>query len=276
MQELAKEISTYVKYLKTKCNLQVSLHFKQSVKNILLQKPYLEIVEFNYHNNPYCLNIKTKDELYKKCLACQRAVMIKCRNESFFQGACFADVKEYVFAIKKDDEVMGFISVSGFKADTERMEKTEEQKSFYDNYLKRGMVDAKYCKTLIAPLCRMLELLFTSYVSVIEDENSGYVSILNYLSENHSDVSLKRMASFLNYSPSYISHTFKKNNGNTIKNYCNILKIADAKVFLRTTDKSVSEVAYMSGFNDLSYFINTFKKITGTTPLNWRKKHKVK
>ena len=274
MKNLAKEISSYIKYLKRRCNLQVSLHFKQSVKNILLNSPCSEIVEYNYHSNPYCLNIKTDEKMYKKCLICQRAVIYKCNKEDFFIGVCYADVKEYIFALKKDGEAFGFISVSGFKADKERMEKTDEQKVFYKKYLKREMTDEKYCKTLIMPLCRMIELLFTTYISTIENYDSGYTAILDYLSENHTDVSLEKMSAFLNYSPSYISHTFKKNNGNTIKKYCNILKIADAKSFLRTTDKPISEIAYMSGFNDLSYFINTFRTITGTTPLNWRKSHR--
>ena len=65
---------------------------------------------------------------------------------------------------------------------------------------------------------------------------------------------------------------FRQKNGQTLKSYCNSLKIRDAKALLRETDMSVTEIAYAAGFCDCRYFINTFRKITGTTPLKWRRK----
>lgn len=63
---------------------------------------------------------------------------------------------------------------------------------------------------------------------------------------------------------------FKKKSGRTLKEYCNILKINDAKVLLESSDMSVTEAAQMSGFNNFSYFIKVFKGMTDMTPLKWR------
>ena len=80
----------------------------------------------------------------------------------------------------------------------------------------------------------------------------------------------------LGYSPSYISHTFKRRFGKTLRAYCNILKIRDAEHLLVSTDLSITDVALSSGFNDLSYFINVFRAETGMSPLEWRRKYKNK
>ncbi|MBD9009717.1 MAG: helix-turn-helix domain-containing protein [Clostridiales bacterium] len=58
--------------------------------------------------------------------------------------------------------------------------------------------------------------------------------------------------------------------------YCNMLKIKDAKALLKESNISVTEVAYSVGFNNFSYFITTFKSLTGMTPLVWRKKNQLK
>lgn len=94
--------------------------------------------------------------------------------------------------------------------------------------------------------------------------------MLDFLRERHSDVSVDEIAKKFNFSKSYISHMFKKKSGRTLKEYCNILKINDAKVLLESSDMSVTEAAQMSGFNNFSYFIKVFKAMTGMTPLKWR------
>ena len=63
---------------------------------------------------------------------------------------------------------------------------------------------------------------------------------------------------------------FKKESGLTLKAYCNNLKIEDAARLLYQTKISITEIAFMVGFNNFSYFINIFKKIMGMTPLEYR------
>ena len=96
--------------------------------------------------------------------------------------------------------------------------------------------------------------------------------ILLYLNEKHIGVTVSEISQSLNISKSYISHLFKKYNGNTLKSYCNSLCIIDARRLLSTTSLSVSEIAYSLGFDNVSYFISVFKKHTGLTPHNYRKK----
>jgi len=53
--------------------------------------------------------------------------------------------------------------------------------------------------------------------------------------------------------------------------YLNSYRIEKASRKLLNTDMSVTSVAFSCGFNDLSYFIKTFKAIKGITPAKYRK-----
>ena len=49
-------------------------------------------------------------------------------------------------------------------------------------------------------------------------------------------------------------------------------RIEQACCQLATTDDSITEIAYRNGFNDLSYFIRTFKKYKGVTPGKYKRR----
>lgn len=64
---------------------------------------------------------------------------------------------------------------------------------------------------------------------------------------------------------------FKRVMGATPYNYLTNYRINIAKIHLRTTDMSVSEIADVCGFSDTSNFISQFKKHTGQKPLEYRR-----
>jgi AraC-like DNA-binding protein len=55
--------------------------------------------------------------------------------------------------------------------------------------------------------------------------------------------------------------------------YLNNYRVEMASRALITTDKPITEIAFSCGFNDLSYFIKTFKKCKGITPKSFRNSH---
>lgn len=54
----------------------------------------------------------------------------------------------------------------------------------------------------------------------------------------------------------------------TPMDYLNRQRIEEACYQLTTTDDSITEIAYRNGFNDLSYFIRTFKNTKALLPEN--------
>jgi len=66
---------------------------------------------------------------------------------------------------------------------------------------------------------------------------------------------------------------FKKATSNTVVEYLQRVKIEAAKKGLEANRKNVNEVMYEVGYSDAKAFRNTFKKITGLSPIDYRNKY---
>ena len=92
------------------------------------------------------------------------------------------------------------------------------------------------------------------------------------LSDNiRENLSISQIASTLNVSTYYLMHVFKKQTGLTINEYKSALRIAQAKILLKKTNKSISEIADICGFESLQYFSRVFKQSEGIFPSKYRK-----
>lgn len=87
-----------------------------------------------------------------------------------------------------------------------------------------------------------------------------------------SQISLADIADAAGISPKYLCTFFKDMTGQTPFEYLNAYRIERAARKLINSDLPITQIAFSCGFNDLSYFIKTFKKIKNVTPRNFRKK----
>lgn len=98
--------------------------------------------------------------------------------------------------------------------------------------------------------------------------------IIKYVNENYNkEISNRLLASQLNYHPNYINRAVKNILGLTLHRYVLSVRLGNAVKMLLFTDKTISEVAFDTGFKDLSHFTICFKKKTGFSPSEYRKKH---
>lgn len=82
----------------------------------------------------------------------------------------------------------------------------------------------------------------------------------------NTPLTLEEMAQSVHMSPKYFCRFFKEMTHQTPLGYLNYYRIERACYELLSTNKSVTEIAYDSGFNNLSHFIRIFKRYKGTTP----------
>ncbi len=131
----------------------------------------------------------------------------------------------------------------------------------------------------IVPL--VMELIFAyaqkeygeqTTLSVKGDTNISRMPLfLNYLQENYQEFSLEKMARYFHLSSYYVSRSFQKYMGKTIRETLKEIRISVAEILLRNTEYGVNEVAELVGYQDISYFIELFRKEKGMTPLQYRK-----
>lgn len=84
-------------------------------------------------------------------------------------------------------------------------------------------------------------------------------------------ISLSKVAGELNVSTSYLSRKFSDEQGITITEYINKIRIKNAVKLIESTDMLVYEIAERVGINDPAYFTNIFKKYMGISPQKYKK-----
>lgn len=78
------------------------------------------------------------------------------------------------------------------------------------------------------------------------------------------------LARLVGYTEYYITHKFKEETGLSVSDYVKKAKISRAKILLRSTDLSVSELSEQLCFGSRNYFSRVFSELVGCTPIEYR------
>jgi len=95
--------------------------------------------------------------------------------------------------------------------------------------------------------------------------------ILLYLEEHYREpIRLTDLAEMEKISQTHLSHFFREQLHITFQDYLSRLRVEAAMEMLRTTDLSLTSIAYECGFSDPKYLNQGFRKIIGLAPAQWR------
>lgn len=95
--------------------------------------------------------------------------------------------------------------------------------------------------------------------------------VLLYIHGHYAEkIQIPELAARAEMSPQALCRLFKRETGTTIVEYLNTYRIYNAAMLLRSTNKSIGEIANSCGFDTPSYFIKVFKRMRGVTPAVYR------
>jgi AraC-like DNA-binding protein len=96
---------------------------------------------------------------------------------------------------------------------------------------------------------------------------------ISYVASNYSEkLQLSTAAKLCDLSRFQFSRTFKKAQGLTFRDFVIQTRIQRAAELMRRPTLSVTEAAFMAGFNDLSYFSRVFRRQLGVSPSQYRRR----
>ena len=107
---------------------------------------------------------------------------------------------------------------------------------------------------------------------LLESSSDITDTVKKYIKDHLSDPELNRqmIADEIHMNVDYLSHIFHKKADVSLSTYINDMRINTAKKLLSTTTLSLQQISDRCGFSNTSYFSRQFKKITGTTPQQYR------
>lgn len=106
-----------------------------------------------------------------------------------------------------------------------------------------------------------------------ENETTRPVRMAKQYIQNHysEQISLEEVCSEVGLSIPYFSALFKKTEGEGFAKYLINVRMEQAKIFLRESSLSVTEICRKVGYNDVKHFTHTFEKTAGVKPSIYRK-----
>lgn len=125
---------------------------------------------------------------------------------------------------------------------------------------------------LIELIIKMFREIEKQSPAFTESHQELVMKAITYMQENYtSTINLDEIISGIFLSKDYFRQIFKKTTGISISTYIQNLRITEACRLLDETTYNSAEIAYKCGFNDTKFFYQTFKKIMGMTPAEYRR-----
>lgn len=118
-------------------------------------------------------------------------------------------------------------------------------------------------------------LATSSYAKVeAESDSRRILKVKNYINKNYMDeIRLATVSDIAGMSPSAFSRFFKLHTGRNLSEYIIDLRLGYASRMLVDTSKSIAEISYSCGFNNLSNFNRIFKKKKNCSPSEFRENY---
>lgn len=198
---------------------------------------------------------------------------IYIREDYLYNHPLHNDIKQYHFFDYDINEAL-HLSPTEEKAIWDLFEKIEtEYRNNQDEYTRQiilAHVDAilKYSQ-------RYYKRQFLNRAELSGNMVTRFNRLLNeYMSsgemEKNGIPNVKCAADKMHVSPRYLSDLLKMETGKTAQELIHLFLVGEAKNILTGTDKTVAEIAYSLGFENMPYFSRLFKKQTGKTPVQYR------
>lgn len=126
-----------------------------------------------------------------------------------------------------------------------------------------------------------VELIASHIVNVFSESTNEVHQVIrsavNYMNHHYREnITLKRMSTILNINANYLSDLFKREMGIGYLEYLTKLRITEAKRLLSDgQNHTIQEIALITGYTNERYFVDVFKKETGMTPSEYKRKFSI-
>lgn len=265
-----EEIASVLSELHKISGLRVSLHGTD----------FEEIAAAPTEKLPFCKAIQANRDEYLKCKECDgnACKKVKESGETLIYG-CRYGLTEVISPLYNFGTLTGYLMMG--QVASERTDKKNLESAIIE---KTG--DAETAKSISEDLTTIKSDLMSSYVTIMTI-CAKYLTLTNvlpssspkipelakmYIHDHYTEkIGIKDICKAVGCSKSALLTAFKAEYGTTVNSYICDVRIEKAKRLIKTTDLSMSEIAYETGFYDQSYFSKVFYSKLAITPSDYRK-----
>ena len=237
--------------------------------------------------NPFCALMARGNESCSACLQMQERVEIAAVNRTATLE-CFAGLRESAVPVRVGEELVGYLRTG----QVFRARPSPKRFKAVLNSLARGRSDSEilalgvaYSKIRVVPrrayesILQLLEI-FALHLAAVSNqirvseacgEPPAMMKARAFIAEHqHENLRLAEVAEAVHVTRWYFCKLFKRTTGLTLTNYLARVRIESVKQMLLNRHFRVSEAAYSAGFQSLSQFNRTFRRVSGESPSAYR------
>ena len=242
------------------------------------------------NENPFCRLMATTSKTCAACLEIQEE-LVSGDDHGPKTATCFAGLCDTTVPVKMGDEVVGYLQTGQAAVEgTKREQFSKISKQLIDWGLdvdlkeaEEAWIQSKVLSTEQYESVIRLLTIFAQHLSLlcnqlmIREENLEPPMIARakqFIAQHQDeDISLPIVAKAVNTSTFYFCKMFKKATGINFTEYLSRLRVEKAKNLLLDPNARVSEIAYRVGFQSLTHFNRVFRKLTGNSPTEYRRRN---
>ena len=254
----------------------------------------LELVQsfqLSFHDRgkqgPFCGFMAPENRTSEACLQPQSQVA-HATMESSHTTVCYGGLRETVVPLRLGNRLIGLLRAGPVfrrKPSKRHFQRTLKLLTSWGTNLDQNVLRGAYFKMRVVSreqhtAAVKLLILFAEHLSILSNqiviqrdnaEPPRIAKAKDFIREHYAeDLSLSQVAQFANASLFYFCKLFRRATGLTFTNFLARVRIERSRNLLVNPQLSVSEVAYEVGFQSISHFNRTFRRILGQSPTEYR------
>ncbi len=250
-------------------------------------KAYSNALARTNKENPFCALVAQTNEGCANCLKMQQDLEQQAGLEPQSLH-CFAGLCDSAVPIRVGDELIAFLQTGQIllhQPNREEFTRTTRQLLAWGTEVNLKSLEEAYFQTkvfepgqyhamlrLLATFAEHLATISNSIEHAASDEEPALVGhAKRYIKARFQQkISLDEAAQAVNASTRHFCKVFKQATGLTFTDYLARIRVEKAKNLLQNPHRRVSEIAFETGFDSISQFNRSFKRIVGVAPTQYR------
>lgn len=240
--------------------------------------------------NEFCVHMAETEPGCRLCVEMQAGLSAAAAKGQTHTANCPAGLTDSAVPVRLGDRVMGYLQTgqvalkkltpAGFRRVADFLKKggaDTDWATLEKAYLNTRVISRKQYDAVL----RLLEV-FAGHLSIAAEQiatrqshtEPPLVTRAREFIEHRSgeDITLGEIARYVHASTFHFCKTFKRATGMTFTQYLSMIRIAKAKRLLANPQARISEVAFDSGFASITHFNRMFRRVTGQSPTDFRRK----
>jgi len=248
---------------------------------------YVNALKDKDGENPFCMLVSRTNAGCANCIGIQADLEKRAGMEPRSLH-CFAGLCDSAVPIRVGGELIAFLQTGQIllhRPNREEFSRTTRQllawgsevnlKALEEAYFQTKVFDQDQYEATLRLLATFAEHLATISNSIRPEAAEAEAPVVNrarkYIRERFQErITLDQAARAVNASTRHFCKVFKEATGITFTDYLARTRVEKAKQLLRNPHLRVSEIAFDTGFESISQFNRSFKRITGLSPTRFR------